>query len=166
MVGGDNGSGVALLTHETRFVMALPAACLDPTWRPVCALAKKFRPRRANTWKHPTPLFQRGLLEVAVPEPAEQYSKAAKKNFRRRQNRRARKAAANMEQHLTVAAGVDSRANWTVVKDGDTAVKQTIAVKQTSVVGATAPSRPHKSQSAMSIKTVDDFNYTKIKPAW
>jgi hypothetical protein len=60
---------------------------------------------------------------VAVPEPAEQYSKAAKKNFRRRQNRRARKAAANVEQHLTVAAGVDSRANWTVVKDGDTAVK-------------------------------------------
>jgi hypothetical protein len=129
-------------------------------------VAKKFRPRRANTWKHPTPLFQRGLLEVAVPEPAEQYSKAAKKNFRRRQNRRARKAAANVEQHLTVAAGVDSRANWTVVKDGDTAVKQTIAVKQTSVVGATAPRRPHKSQSAMSIRTVDDFNYTKIKPAW
>jgi hypothetical protein len=127
-------------------------------------VAKKFRPRRANTWKHPTPLFQRGLLEVAVPEPAEQYSKAAKKNFRRRQNRRARKAAANVEQHLTVAAGVDSRANWTVVKD--TAVKQTIAVKQTSVVGATAPRPLHKSQSAMSIKTVDDFNYTKIKPAW
>ena len=123
-------------------------------------MAKKFRPRRANTWKHPTPLFQRGLLEVAVPEPAEQYSKAAKKNFRRRQNRRARKAAANVEQHLTVAAGVDSRANWTVVKDGDT------AVKQTSVVGANAPRPLHKSQSAMSIKTVDDFNYTKIKPAW
>eukprot|EP00889_Picochlorum_renovo_P004286 jgi/Picre1/31316/NNA_006669.t1 len=99
--------------------------------------------------------------EVAVPEPAEQYSKAAKKNFRRRQNRRARKAAANVEQHLTVAAGVDSRANWTVVKDGDTAVKQTIAVKQTSVAGATAQAA-HKSQSAMSIKTVDDFNYTKI----
>ena len=39
MVGGDNGSWVALLTHETRFVMALPAACLDPTWRPVCARA-------------------------------------------------------------------------------------------------------------------------------
>eukprot|EP00889_Picochlorum_renovo_P004304 jgi/Picre1/31334/NNA_006687.t1 len=95
-------------------------------------VAKKFRPRRANTWKHPTPLFQRGLLEVAVPEPVEQYSKAAKKNFRRRQNRRARKAAANVEQHLTVAAGVDSKANWTVVKDGDTAAKQTIAVKQTS----------------------------------
>ena len=34
MVGGDNGSWVALLTHETRFVMALPAACQDPTWRP------------------------------------------------------------------------------------------------------------------------------------
>lgn len=33
------GVGVALLTHETRFVMALPAACLDPTWRPVCARA-------------------------------------------------------------------------------------------------------------------------------
>ncbi|KAI8110311.1 hypothetical protein M9435_001988 [Picochlorum sp. BPE23] len=92
--------------------MALPAACLDPTWRPVCArafvdatvdmmmishalllhaaVAKKFRPRRANTWKHPTPLFQRGLLAVAVPEPAEQYSKAAKKNFRRRQNKNRR----------------------------------------------------------------------------
>ena len=58
-----------------------------------------------------------------MPEPVEQYSKAAKKNFRRRQNRRARKAAANVEQHLTVAVGVDSEANWTVVKDGDTAVK-------------------------------------------
>lgn len=129
------------------------------------AVAKKFRPRRANTWKHPTPLFQRGLLAVAVPEPAEQYSKAAKKNFRRRQNRRARKAAASMEQQSTVAAGVDSKANWTVVKGRGTAVKQTIAAKQ-SVVGATAPRRPHKSQSSISIKTVDDFNYTKIKPAW
>ena len=57
------------------------------------AVAKKFRPRRANTWKHPTPLFQRGLLAVAVPEPAEQYSKAAKKNFRRRQNKNRRFSA-------------------------------------------------------------------------
>ena len=102
---------------------------------------------------------------MAVPEPAEQYSKAAKKNFRRRQNRRARKAAASMEQQSTVAAGVDSKANWTVVKGRGTAVKQTIAAKP-SVVGATAPRRPHKSQSSMSIKTVDEFDYTKIKPAW
>ncbi|KAI8106942.1 hypothetical protein M9434_001591 [Picochlorum sp. BPE23] len=163
MVGGDNGSwgGVVNTRDPLRDGLArcLPGSHME-------ALAKKFRPRRANTWKHPTPLFQRGLLEVAVPEPAEQYSKAAKKNFRRRQNRRARKAAANVEQHLTVAAGVDSKANWTVVKDGDTAAKQTIPAKQTSAVGATAPRPPHKSQSAMSIKTVDDFNYTKIKPAW
>jgi hypothetical protein len=128
-------------------------------------VAKKFRPRRANTWKHPTPLFPRGLLAVAVPEPAEQYSKAAKKNFRRRQNKRDRKAAAFVEQQATTAAGVDSKARWTDVnRRGAALAKQTVAPKH-KVVGDTSPTRAAK-LSTTSRKTVDDFNYAKIKPAW